>query len=200
MVGRPPTDHLPTTYRPPTDHFFTVQLVHDYLQDLVRIKDLNIKKPHEMTNVTTMSWLWSVNFKTYIVFQNLDIENFGFVGTLHHLGPVEKNIVCCYPDRPVCDNQTTRLYFQRNSHCTCEVFKIKRKLFNLSVPRANLTKPRKLEWIELNCPMKPKGVTTQMKALDEYFLMVVFTLLLNRIHVFCQFYVSFEQRNMTVKG
>ena len=26
--------------------------------------------------------------------------------------------------------------------------------------------------------MKPKGVTTQMKALDEYFLMVVFTLLL----------------------
>ena len=32
--------------------------------------------------------------------------------------------------------------------------------------------------------MKPKGVTTQMKALDEYFLMVVFTLLLNRVHVF----------------
>ena len=50
-----------------------------------------------MTNVTTMSWLWSVNFKTYIVFQNLDIENFGFIGTLHHLGPVEKNIVYCYP-------------------------------------------------------------------------------------------------------
>ena len=32
--------------------------------------------------------------------------------------------------------------------------------------------------------MKPKGVTTQMKALDEYFLMVVFTLLLNRGHDF----------------
>ena len=31
--------------------------------------------------------------------------------------------------------------------------------------------------------MKPKGVTTQMKALDEYFLMVVFTLLLNKIQV-----------------
>ena len=36
----------------------------------------------------------------------------------------------------------------------------------------------------LNCPMKPKGVTTQTKALGECFLMVVFTLLLNRVHVF----------------
>ena len=35
--------------------------------------------------------------------------------------------------------------------------------------------------------MKPKGVTTQMKALDEYFLLVVFTLLLNRAHVFAIF-------------
>ena len=32
-----------------------------------------------------------------------------------------------------------------------------------------------------------KGVTTQMKALDEYFLMVVFMLLLNRVHVFANF-------------
>ena len=31
--------------------------------------------------------------------------------------------------------------------------------------------------------MKPKGVTTQMKALDDYFQMAVFTLLLNRVHV-----------------
>ena len=38
--------------------------------------------------------------------------------------------------------------------------------------------------------MKPKGVTTQMKALDEYFLMVVFTLLLNRVHVFASFMFS----------
>ena len=37
--------------------------------------------------------------------------------------------------------------------------------------------------------MKSKGVTTQMKALDEYFLMVVLTLLLNRVHVFVNFYV-----------
>ena len=39
-----------------------------------------------------------------------------------------------------------------------------------------------------------------MKALDEwYFLMVVFTLLLNRVHVFTmQFY--FRQSNMTMKG
>ena len=35
--------------------------------------------------------------------------------------------------------------------------------------------------------MKPKGVTTQMKAIDEYFLMVVFTLLLNRVHVLAIF-------------
>ena len=30
--------------------------------------------------------------------------------------------------------------------------------------------------------MKPKGVTTQMKALDEYILMVLFVLLLKRVH------------------
>ena len=46
--------------------------------------------------------------------------------------------------------------------------------------------------------MKPKGVTTQMKALNEYFLMVVFTLLLNRVH--CTFYVEFEQRNVAMKA
>ena len=44
--------------------------------------------------------------------------------------------------------------------------------------------------------MKPKCVTTQTKALNEYFLMVLFTLLLNRLNVFCKF----EQRNMAVKG
>ena len=36
-----------------------------------------------------------------------------------------------------------------------------------------------------------------MKALDEYFLMVVFTLLLNTVHVFAIF--MFGQRNMTLK-
>ena len=35
--------------------------------------------------------------------------------------------------------------------------------------------------------MKFKGVTTQMKALYEYFLMVVFALLLHRVHVFLLF-------------
>ena len=49
-----------------------------------------------------------------------------------------------------------------------------------SLPKVNLTEPRKL----LNRPRKPKGVTTQMKALHEYFLMVVFMLLLNRAHIF----------------
>ena len=33
--------------------------------------------------------------------------------------------------------------------------------------------------------MKPKGVTTQMKALDEYFLMVVISLL-NKVHGFAK--------------
>ena len=35
--------------------------------------------------------------------------------------------------------------------------------------------------------MKSKGVTTQTKALAEYFLMLVFILLLNRVHVFANF-------------
>ena len=39
-----------------------------------------------------------------------------------------------------------------------------------------------------------------MKALDEYFLMAVFTLLLNRVHVFAIFMFKFGQRNMAVKG
>ena len=43
--------------------------------------------------------------------------------------------------------------------------------------------------------MKPKGVTTQMKALDEYFLMVVFTLLLNRLHVFAIFMFNLVREN-----
>ena len=53
--------------------------------------------------------------------------------------------------------------------------------------------------------MKLKGVTTPMKALNEYFVMVVFTLLLNTVHVFAIFVftifdVIFEQRDMVVKG
>ena len=37
--------------------------------------------------------------------------------------------------------------------------------------------------------MESKGVTTQMKALDEYFLMAVFTLLLHeQSSCFCKFY------------
>ena len=48
----------------------------------------------------------------------------------------------------------------------------------LSLPKANFTKPGKL--LNPNCPTKPKGV----KALDEYFLMVVLTLLPNTVHAF----------------
>ena len=36
---------------------------------------------------------------------------------------------------------------------------------------------------ECECRTKAKGVTTQMKALGEYFLMVVFMLWPNRVHV-----------------
>ena len=45
-----------------------------------------------------------------------------------------------------------------------------------------LAKPRNL----LN-PEKSKVVTAQMKALDEFFLLVVFTLLLNGVRVFAIF-------------
>ena len=41
--------------------------------------------------------------------------------------------------------------------------------------------------------MKPKVVTTQMKALNEYILMVVFTLLLNKVHVFANFVFNFNR-------
>ena len=40
------------------------------------------------------------------------------------------------------------------------------KSLSLSLPKANLTKPRKLLNPELS--KKSKGVTTQIKALDEY--------------------------------
>ena len=39
-----------------------------------------------------------------------------------------------------------------------------------------------------------------MKALDEYFLIMVFTLLLNKLYVFLIFMFNSEQRNMAVKG
>ena len=55
-----------------------------------------------------------------------------------------------------------------------------------------LKSPMNLRWISdethlnpenvLNCLTKPKGMTTQMKALDEYILMVLFVLLLKRVH------------------
>ena len=49
--------------------------------------------------------------------------------------------------------------------------------------------------------MKPKGVTTQMKALDEYFLMVVFMLLLISFHDFVIFKSNLNRETMhAVKG
>ena len=59
---------------------------------------------------------------------------------------------------------------------------------------------QKLIWLNqenflILSPTKPKGVTIQLKALDEYFLIVVFTLLLQSFCC-CKFYVWLEQRNM----
>ena len=54
-----------------------------------------------------------------------------------------------------------------------------------------MTKPRKPLNLELQS--KPKGVTAQMKALSEYFLLVVFTLLLNRLHVFANFIFNLDR-------
>ena len=47
----------------------------------------------------------------------------------------------------------------------------------------------------MNCPTKPKGVSTQMKALDEYFLMVVFTLLLNGLYVLAIFIFNWTEKH-----
>ena len=44
--------------------------------------------------------------------------------------------------------------------------------------------------------MKSKGVTTQMKALKEYFLMVVFMLLLNRVNVFAIFMFNLDSERV----
>ena len=62
----------------------------------------------------------------------------------------------------------------------------------LSVPKVNLTKPRNQEI--LNRPTKSKGVTTQIKALNEHFVMVVFTLLLNTVHVFANFMINLDRK------
>ena len=81
-----------------------------------------------------------------------------------------------------------REHFERAIECQCST--------NQNVPKGNLSKPRKL--------LKPKGVTTQMKALNEYFLMAVFTLLLSRVHICanCMFNLNRETsvRNNLVFG
>ena len=48
--------------------------------------------------------------------------------------------------------------------------------------------------------MKPKGVTTQIKVLDEFFLMVVFMLLLNGVSVFANFMFSLDREIWQQKG
>ena len=52
----------------------------------------------------------------------------------------------------------------------------------------------------MNYPTKSKGVTTQMKALDEYFLMVVFMLLFNGVHDFANFMFNFDRETWQWKG
>ena len=49
--------------------------------------------------------------------------------------------------------------------------------------------------------MKPKGVmTTQMKALYDFFLMVVFMLLLNKLYVFEIFMFNLDKETWDWKG
>ena len=45
--------------------------------------------------------------------------------------------------------------------------------------------------------MKSKGVTTQIKALDEYFLMVVFMLLQNRGHLLVNFMFNLDRERVS---
>ena len=52
----------------------------------------------------------------------------------------------------------------------------------------------------LNRPTKSKGVTTQIKALDECFLMVVFTLLLNEFIIFGNFMFNLDRETWQWKG
>ena len=61
----------------------------------------------------------------------------------------------------------------------------------LSLPKATLTKPRKLLHPEL--PTKPKSVTTPMKALTKYFLMVVLPFVLNRVYTFAHFMLNLNR-------
>ena len=44
----------------------------------------------------------------------------------------------------------------------------------------------------MNSPMKSNSVTTQMEALNQYFLMAMFTSLLNRVHVFAIFLLNYS--------
>ena len=52
--------------------------------------------------------------------------------------------------------------------------------FNPLLLMEDLTKTRRLQ--NKKSQTKPKGVTSQMKALGEYILMVLFVLLLKRVH------------------
>ena len=47
---------------------------------------------------------------------------------------------------------------------------------------------------------KPKSVTTQMKALDGYNQMVLFVLILKRIHFLSNIWFNLNWRNTEVKG
>ena len=47
---------------------------------------------------------------------------------------------------------------------------------------------------------KPESVTTQMKALDGYNQMVLFVLILKRIHFLSNIWFNLNRRNTEVKG
>ena len=48
--------------------------------------------------------------------------------------------------------------------------------------------------------MKPKSANIQMKALDEHFVMVVFTLLLNGVNDFANFLFNFDRDMVQCRG
>ena len=68
---------------------------------------------------------------------------------------------------------------------------------NTFTARRKFTKP--VDFTIPNCQMKPKCVTTQMKALAEYILMVLFVLLLKTVHfhaILCVIWM----KDIAVKG
>ena len=105
-----------------------------------------------------------------------------FIGS-HEAMPYTSTLIC-YPCNMQIQTQTSSLYkcWSRKDHSSRSFFRLyeRQQCLTIWLPKANLTKPRKRLNPELSNEIEGCD-RTQMKALDEYFLMVVFTLLLNRV-------------------